>query len=249
MTFKYLVAGSVALLIATNSTADVSTARPQDDIQRRLQVVTQIQQLQAELRELRGQLEQNVSDVSNLMRRQREFYLDLDRRLIELESRPRSPAGGSPTNGTATGTSVEAGELAGDGSPAELQVLEQQAYQQAFDLLKVPQYNEAIDAYGTFLQLFPAGEYADNARYWIGEAYYVTRVFDKALIEFNQLLELHPTSSKRADTTLKIGYIYYEQKRWEEARQLLTEVVNNPAGGTAARLAQSRLERMTEEGH
>ena len=116
-------------------------------------------------------------------------------------------------------------------------------------MLKDAKYDEAIIAFQQFLQLYPAGNYADNARYWVGEAYYVTRNFDKALIEFNRLLELHPASGKRADTQLTIGYIYYEQKKWEQARQLLTELASQPAAGTAGHLAKNRLDRMTGEGH
>ena len=220
-----------------------------DDLQRRLQIVTQIQQLQAELRDLRGALEQNSHDVSNLKRRQREFYLDLDRRLIDLESQPAASAGALPGAGDSASGAAPPVELAGGGSPAELKILEQQAYQQAFDLLKAAKYDQAIIAFQQFLQLYPAGEYADNALYWVGEAYYVTRNFDKALIEFNRLLELYPASGKRADSQLKIGYIFYEQQRWADARQLLSQLASESAAGTAARLAKTRLDRMTEEGH
>lgn len=242
-----------SLILLALALSGVTRAEPPgggqaDDLQRRLQIVTQIQQLQAELRDLRGALEENSHDVSNLKRRQREFYLDLDRRLIELESRP-SPSEGAPMVSSAGTATQPPAEQAGDGSPAELKILEQQAYRQAFDLLKAAKYDQAITAYQQFLQLYPNGEYADNARYWVGEAHYVTRNFDKALIEFNRLLELHPASSKRADTELKIGYIFYEQGKWAEARQLLSQVATSASSSTAARLAKTRLDRMTAEGH
>jgi tol-pal system protein YbgF len=245
---------SVMLLALALALSGVARAAPAgggqgDELQRRLQIVTQIQQLQAELRDLRGALEENSHDVSNLKRRQREFYLDLDRRLIELESRPASSDEEAPAVSSAGAANQPPAEQAGDGSPAELKIREQQAYRQAFDLLKAAKYDQAIIAYQQFLQLYPNGEYADNARYWVGEAHYVTRNFDKALIEFNRLLELHPASSKRPDAELKIGYIFYEQGKWAEARQLLSRVASNASASTAARLAKTRLDRMTAEGH
>lgn len=247
-----MLAKSAAAIAAALFLSPVIAAPPVDeqigDLQRRLEIVTQIQQLQVELRELRGALEENNHDVSNLKRRQREFYLDLDRRLIGLESRSAAAAPDSSAQSASAGIKP-AVQIAGDGSPAELSALEQQSYRQAFDLLKEAKYDEAITAFQNFLQLYPAGSYADNARYWIGEAYYVTRNFDKALIEFNRLLELHPSSGKRADTQLKIGYIYYEQKKWVQARELLTEVMNQSTAGTAVHLAKTRLDRMTGEGH
>jgi len=242
-----------AVLAAALLLPSVALAEPpgvqSSDLQRRLQIVTQIQQLQGELRELRGALEQNSHDVEELKRRQREFYLDLDNRLINLESQPAATVSGAVQVPNQTATTATAA-VAEDGlSPAELAASERDAYQQSFDLLKAAKYDQAITSFNKFLKSYPDGEYADNARYWVGEAYYVTRDFDQALVEFNELLKLHPDSSKRADTQLKVGYIYYEQKKWSESRQLLTTVATDPASGAAGRLAITRLDRMTQEGH
>ena len=48
---------------------------------------------------------------------------------------------------------------------------------------------------------------------------------------------------------LKMGYIRYELKDWDKARELLNQVVQSYPGSTSARLAQERLERMSSEGH
>ena len=243
------------------------SADRQFDIQRRLEIVSQVQQLQGDLRELRGALEDNHHTIEDLKRRQREYYLDLDRRLIDVERRPLVVAAepdviqpevgtetiGSQVDGDAAAVPAVAVDqqqpLAGDGSPADLKILEQQGYQQAFDLLKAAKYDQAVVAFEQFLQLYPQGSYADNARYWIGESYYVTRSFSKALLQFNQLLENHPQSGKRAGTQLKIGYIYYEQGKWAEANQLLSAVIEENLSPTAVRLAQNRIKKMQEEGH
>ena len=246
------------------------SADRQFDIQRRLEIVSQVQQLQGDLRELRGALEDNHHTIEDLKRRQREYYLDLDRRLIDVERRPlvvaAEPDVIQPEVGTETISSSVGGDaavvpplanaapgekppLAGDGSPADLKILEQQGYQQAFDLLKAAKYDQAVVAFEQFLQLYPEGSYADNARYWIGESYYVTRNFAKALLQFNQLIENHPQSGKRAGTQLKIGYIYYEQGKWAESNQLLSAVIEENLSPTAVRLAQNRIKKMQEEGH
>jgi len=245
---KVVLTRSVATVVATCLLSAVAMAEPptgqSSDLQRRLKIVTQIQQLQTELRELRGALEENSHGIDELKRRQKDFYLDLDRRLIDLEggSVIRTPA-------DAAEVKVPAGEVAGDESPVASPGQEQLLYQQSFDLLKAAKYDQAIAAFQKFLQAYPDGEYADNARYWVGEAYYVTRDFDKSLAEFNQLLKLHPTSAKLADAQLKVGYIYYEQKKWDQAREILTKVATDPASGAAGRLAITRLDRMTQEGH
>ncbi len=52
------------------------------------QLVYQLQQLQDEIRELRGLVEQQSFELENLKRRQRDQYLDLDQRLADVSANP-----------------------------------------------------------------------------------------------------------------------------------------------------------------
>ena len=127
---------------------------------------------------------------------------------------------------------------------------EQQAeYDTALAILREGRYAEAVEAFNRFLAANPANSYSDNASYWLGETYYVTRDFDRALATFNGLAANYPDSPKVSDGRLKMGYIYYEKKDWANARQELETVVSHYPGSTAARLADDRLRRMQKEGH
>jgi tol-pal system protein YbgF len=134
---------------------------------------------------------------------------------------------------------------AGAASPAA----EQAEYDKALAILREGRYEEAAGAFNRFLAEYPGSSYADNASYWLGETYYVTRDFDRAMATFSKLVEFHPQSPKVSDTRLKIGFIHYENKDWSAARQELNLVVNDYPGTTAARLASDRLQRMQKEGH
>jgi tol-pal system protein YbgF len=102
--------------------------------------------------------------------------------------------------------------------------------------------------YDTALAILREGRYADNANYWLGETYYVTRDFDQALQTFAGLVNNFPQSPKVSDSQLKMGYIYYEKQDWAAARKSLEAVVSNYPGTTTARLANDRLQRMKKEG-
>ena len=125
---------------------------------------------------------------------------------------------------------------------------EQADYKNAFNLLKVGKYDEAIKAYTKFLQQYPAGDYAANAQYWLGEANYVRRQFPLAIAEFQKVVANYPNSKKLPDALLKIGYIHYEMKQTDEARRVLTDLTRQFPGTTPARLAENRLQRMKLEG-
>ena len=126
---------------------------------------------------------------------------------------------------------------------------EKAAYDQAFQSLKDLKYADAATQFSTFVDQYPNSEYADNAQYWLGESYYVTRNYDIALEAFQGLLATYPDSPKVADGLLKIGYTHYELKQWDQARAALTQVQEQYPNTTLARLAGSRLRSMKLEGH
>lgn len=131
-------------------------------------------------------------------------------------------------------------EQARDVSPVQIQA----QYQEAFGLLKQSQYEQAIQAFRKFLAAYPDSDYADNAQYWLAEAYYVTRDFDSALKEYRKLVQAYPNSQKYTGGLLKIGYTLQELGKLDEARKQLQELVQKYPGTTAARLAQDRLQRL-----
>lgn len=210
-----------------------------------LDLLDRVEGLQREVRELRGQVEQQRHLIDQAKGRQRELYLDLDRRLQRLEAGGQPPASGAPAPAAtpgAAGTTPAAEPSGGD------PLAEQAAYQRAFDLLKEGRYPQAAEAFTAFLKAYPDSGYADNAQYWLGEARYVTRDFKASLREFQRLVARYPDSGKLTHALLKIGYSHHELGNLAEARKVLADLVREHPGTTAARLAQDRLERIKGQG-
>lgn len=214
-----------------------------------LEIVESLEHLQREIQQQRGELEMLVHNISQLKQRQRELYLDVDRRLQRQESLATAAPSGTvavaPTKNleqnpdkaiTATGEPVAAISA----SP----VAEQHAYQQAFDELKAGRYQQAITAFDAFLLSYPSGDYADNARYWLGESHYVTRNFQAAVTAFTKLAELHPASPKYVGAILKIGFSHYELGQNAKASRVLKDLVARYPASTHARQANKRLQLM-----
>ncbi len=265
-----------ALLAIVVSSAPVPTIAQESGPSVTADLVIQVQQLQDEVRELRGQLEDAQRELENLKRRQRDQYLDLDQRLSEL--RNAQPVNGAPS-GQSQGSQGDAepdnaatravqdapevrepfdedAEVAGLGEPEvrsqaapSTAAEEKEAYDTAFQALKELRYADAAQLFQEFLDAYPNSEYADNAQYWLGESYYVTRNYEIALGAFQDLLDNYPDSSKVPDALLKIGYTHYEMEQWDRARAALTQVEQDYPETTLARLAASRLKSMRMEGH
>lgn len=196
---------------------------------------------------MRGTLEVQGHELEQLKQRNREALADMDRRLRELERRgvaPPSDAGLPP------------GPLGRGGEPSSTPpaaavptAAEQEQYDAAFRLLKQGLYERAAQAFRAFIAQHPQSALADNAQYWIGEAYYVTRHFRAAREEFAKVAARYPASPKVPDALLKVGYCHYELAEWDKARETLNEVVKRYAGTTVAKSAELRLAKMKQEGH
>lgn len=145
--------------------------------------------------------------------------------------------GASPPATAATGR-LDIAPAASD--PAQARA----AYQRALDLLKQAQYDQSIEALRKFLLAHPRTEYADNAQYWLGEAYYANRQFGQALIEYNALLQRYPDSQKFSHAKLKLAYCYHELGQPGPAKQQLEELIQAYPDTTVAHLARDRLRRI-----
>lgn len=223
-----------------------------------------ISELQTELRELRGENERLRYELDEIKSRQRELYIDVDRRLQDMEvsgapvSAKPPPASTrppvvapvitpAPTPPAATAPAAAASTAAV--GPTVTAAAEREAYKNALNLLKDGRNTEAAGAFRKFLEDHPQSGYASNAQYWLGEAYYVSKDYPSAVTEFDKVVTQYPSSNKVADARLKLGFTYYELGDWAKARQTLDAVIENHRGTTAARLADQRLKRMEREGH
>lgn len=235
-------------------------------------LVIQVQELQDEVRTLRGRMEEQERELSSLKQRQRDQYLDLDQRISDQRnSLPvASPAGNDqPLAGPAATSTPPAEDLPEVRAPMETKsetvpIAQPQAesqtvaaaagdekadYDKAFQALKELRYADAAEAFQAFLEKYPNSQYGDNAQYWLGESYYVTRNYDIALVAFQRLMDRFPDSPKVPDALLKVGYTHYELKQWDSALAALTQVQKSYPDTTLARLAESRLRSMRMEGH
>src|ERR1700675_4758568 len=125
-----------------------------------LDLSNQVESLRSDLRAMHNDVDVLTNSLEADRKQQRDLYADLDRRMKNLESR------GAAGAGAAAAGAGEGGSSAGSDDKG--------AYQSAFTLLKDSQYDRAIAAFQKFLASFPDSPMADNAQYWLGEAYLVT---------------------------------------------------------------------------
>ena len=184
-------------------------------------------------RELRGAIEELEHSNDGAAQAAARLYGDLDRRIARGGAAVRrGPAGdaGRGSRRRPRGAPRGAAGRRGRGRAASTLPAEQAVYSQAFDALKAGRYSVAITGFKDFLTTYPKSALADNAQYWLGEAYYVTHDYDAAAGAFRTVIAQWPDSRKAPDAMLKLGYTQFEQKQYPAARATLDEVTKSFPG-------------------
>ena len=221
-----------------------------------LDLSNQIEALRSDVRTLHNDVDVSNHNLEATHKQQHDLYADLDQRLKTLEGRggaggtgaaaaAATAASGATPSGT-SGASLTGTQPSASGVGAA-EGADKTSYQAAFDRLKDGQYDRAIVAFEGFLASYPNSPLADNAQYWLGEAFYVNKSFAEALTAFNRVVSNYPGSRKLPDALLKVGYCDYELKQFPAARDALSKVTAKFPDSPSGRLAQQRLEKMAAE--
>ena len=117
-------------------------------------------------------------------------------------------------------------------------------YQTAYADFARGNYELAILGFQEYLDRFPASDFADDAQYWVGEAYYRQEKHADSVRAFEAVIDLFPDGDKVPLAMLKKGYALFEMNRIVEGIRELQTLVRDYRDTNAARLARQRLQGM-----
>lgn len=214
---KQLDARIEARLLKLESVAEQQT-RSMLDLQ------SQIETLNAELRKLRGQNEELARGLQDAEKREKDFYVDLDTRLRVLESAPvieQQPA-----------AIVEPVVSTDPNDPAR----ENRAYEAAYGVFKAGNYAGAIKALQEFINQYPASVHVPNATFWLGNAKFAIKNYEEALETYRALRKNYPTYAREPEVLFNIAGCQFELKQASTAEKTLRLLISKyPDGDTAAK--------------
>lgn len=195
-------------------------------VQARMQ--QQIDSMSQEISDLRGQIEKNNYDMQQMVTRQRELFVEVDKLREQVNSQPASIAADSSADTVTTGTySTNASE--------------QEAYQNAVDLiLKKRDYNGAIAAFQQFQKDYPDSSFTPNSHYWLGQLYYAKKQDKEAVKSFAAVLT-YSDSNKRPDALVKLGDIAQRNNNAAQAKKYYQQVIDEYPNSSSANLAKEQL--------
>lgn len=117
-------------------------------------------------------------------------------------------------------------------------------YEQAFSLLKEKDYEQAASYFNMFLERYPAHNLASNAKYWLGETYYVRNDYEWAARVFAEAYQQYADSSKGPDSLLKLGMSLAGMGKKEEACTTYSQIERHyGSGGAGSILSRAKQEK------
>lgn len=205
------------------------------------QLLTQLQQQlsdnQRDIDSLRGQIQENQYQLSQVVDRQKQIYQQMD----SLSSQGSAGNANAAASGAAAGAATDSSTSAPVQAPASTGD-ENSDYNAAVSLaLEKKQYDQAISAFQTFIKQYPKSTYQPNANYWLGQLYYNKGKKDDAAYFYAVVVKNFPKSPKSSDAMYKVGVIMQEKGQADKAKAVFAQVVKQYPNTDAAKQAQKRL--------
>ena len=170
-----------------------------------------------------GEREKNLQRLDNAV--SQNFH-----RIVQLEQY----MGFEPSEATKNGNKTE-------GQTQTVVKSEQGLYQQAKQLLDTGKTGDARSEFEEFIKLYPGSANADNARFWIADSYYRDKWYEKAILEYQKVIEKYPKGNKVPAALLKQGFAFSNLGEKANARLLLKELIKKYPSSHEAKIAEDKL--------
>lgn len=276
---RITAAALAALALAGPSASAQSTRDRLDALETRLttaeqllqgsalaELSTRIDQLEAQVRALRGELETQSNEQAALRKQLADLAGELDRRLAAAPvaaapvavavavaapaTTEASPAAPSADPGSAPGPAPAAAAAPPDAAPAATTAATSatpdplgpvQRYQLAFEALRAADYPKAIAGFDDMIARYPDHALAPNARYWLGRSHFLQRDYPRAVEALAGALAGPLEPGKQPDALLKKAQAELQLGRRDDARRSLGQLIERFPDSDQARQASGLM--------
>lgn len=199
------------------------------------EVIVRLGEMDENLRQAVGKIDELQYKIKTLEDKINLINKDVDLRLSQMEGKTVGGGSGAaeqpaqkfaaPVAQNAPAAIVGAGITKGDDlAPVKTKSAEE-IYQEGQAALKAGQNDEAAALFTSLMTRYPEHKLAENAQYWLGEAYYAKKDYAKSAVTFAKGYEKYKNGNKGADNIFKLGMSFKELGKTKEA---CTAFVNLP---------------------
>ncbi|MDY6905196.1 MAG: tol-pal system protein YbgF [Thermodesulfobacteriota bacterium] len=208
-----------------------------------------LQQLRGELETTGYALEQHKKDFGQYQTAQNNRLASLEKtvfdRIRHMEAYLGIETPAQEGDDAAENASSPAGDTTGQVDNArgiQADATEDQIYTFARQVFDLGDYAAAREAFEALLKRYPGSDKSDNARFWIGETYYREKWYEKAILEYQQVIDNYPEGNKVPDALLKQGIAFHQIGENMNGRLVLKKLIKQYPDSNQAALARKQLD-------
>jgi len=211
-----------------------------------------VEKLREDMKMLRGRIEETEYLAKQKTGASDNFLRNAEQRLSKIENYLNLDLGRRPAVRPAPGGQEPAAAQAQPAAPAprpggdaaetvlsdsELYAMGKQAFDEGDD-------ESAREYFQRLLKKYPRSRHADNAQFWIGEVYYRQKWYEKAILEYQTVIEKYPNGNKVRSALLKQAFAFADLGDKANARLILEDLVKKYPNANEARIAQQKLQTL-----
>ena len=179
--------------------------------------------------------EKRVEQLADSTKTNNERILRIEQ-YLNLEPRVQAPPATKSAEKTVAKI-IPAGQTPSEFSEDEIYRMAKQAFDQGDS-------DTARKKFKEILEKFPKSERADNAQFWIGEIYYREKWYEKAILEYQKVIENYPKGNKVPASLLKQGLAFLNLGDKNNSRLILEELIKKHPKSNEAKIAKDKVKSL-----
>ncbi|MBF0302695.1 MAG: tol-pal system protein YbgF [Desulfamplus sp.] len=117
-------------------------------------------------------------------------------------------------------------------------------YNEAKASLDSGKNEQARNQFEAFINRYPTSDNADNARFWIADSYYRDKWYEKAILEYQRVIEEYPKGNKIPSALLKQAYSFANLGEKGNARLILEDLIKKYPQTQESESAKEKLKTL-----
>jgi tol-pal system protein YbgF len=121
-----------------------------------------------------------------------------------------------------------------------------ETYRSALQLYRDGQAEQSVQQFREFVRANPKSDLADNAQYWIGEAYYSRGDYNRSIMELNEVLLKYPQGDQVPGALLALATAFANSGDKIDAKLILQKLISDHAKSEEAEIGRRQLQTLNE---
>ena len=205
-------------------------------------LLEKLNKLEEEIANLSNNLDQNTYELQRIEDANQLRYMDLDKRIHQLETLILLSNEDDNQDQIASGDIDEnplSDLIANDEFEEEFLL-----WSNSLKLIENSRYSEAAENLRLLILSFPQGEYSIEAYFYLGDIYFQQQMYQDSIETFNSLLINFPDNNRTPETIFKLGLNFLRLEDEIAAISNFNNVIQNYPESSAAILSEEELVKL-----